>query len=105
MLEDDLKKSVLDLCKLLHLRTAHFRAAKTAKGYRTPVEGDGKGWPDLIIVGRRLIVRELKQDGKYPTPEQRVWIAALEAAGVDIAVWRPADLHSGRIKRELDGVR
>lgn len=101
MSEDELKKSVLDLCKLLHLRTAHFRPAMTSKGYRTPVEGDGKGWPDLIICGKRLIIRELKQQAKYPSPDQRLWIAALTVAGVDVAVWKPSDWASGRIEREL----
>lgn len=101
MTEDELKAAVFDLCKLLHLRTAHFRPAKTAKGWRTAVEGDGQGWPDLIICGKRLIIRELKQQAKYPSPEQRAWIVALVAAGVDVAVWKPSDLASGRIAREL----
>ena len=105
MTEDALKAEVLKQCKALGLRTAHFRPAKTKDGWRTPVEGDGKGWPDLIIVGRRLIVRELKQDARYPDPNQRMWITALAEAGVDVDVWRPRDLVSGRIGRELRAVK
>jgi hypothetical protein len=41
-----------------------------------------------------LLVRELKSDGKHArvTPEQKKWIEALAAAGVDVGVWRPKDL-------------
>lgn len=51
MTEQQLLANVLDLCRLLGLRTAHFRPAQTAHGWRTPVSGDGQGWPDLVIVG------------------------------------------------------
>lgn len=105
MSEDDLLGAVLDLCKLLHLRTAHFRPGRTKSGgWVTAVSGDGKGWLDLVIVGRGLLFRELKAAGKYPTPEQRQWIAWLTAAGQDVGVWKPADLASGRIARELKAV-
>jgi len=105
--EDDLLTSVLDLCRALHLRTAHFRPARTAQGWRTPVSGDGKGWPDLVIVGpRRLIMRELKSDVGRPSPAQLAWGHALATAGVDAGVWRPRDWRSGAIGlalRELAG--
>lgn len=101
MSEDDLLSSVLDLCRLLHLRTAHFRPARTERGWRTPVSGDGKGWPDLIIVGNRLIARELKSERGRTTPEQVVWRQVLFGAGVDATDWRPSDWRSGRIEREL----
>lgn len=104
--EDDLLKAVIDLCKLLGLRTVHFRPAKTAQGWRTAVQGDGKGWPDLVIVGPGgVLYRELKATGKYPDLDQRAWIAALGAAGQDVAVWRPVDLISGRIEAELRAIR
>lgn len=42
---------VLDLAKLKGWRTAHFRTAQNGRGqYRTPVAGDGKGFPDLVLV-------------------------------------------------------
>ncbi len=67
-----------------------------------------RGWPDWVI-GRRdrpgtpgtVIVRELKREGEDPTPEQQDWLDALAAAGLDAGVWRPRDLYSGRIQREL----
>ena len=97
---------MLRLCKLLHLRTAHFRPALTQAGrWVTAVRGDGKGWPDLTIVGPGgLLFRELKA-GESPTPEQRAWAVALAEAGQDVAIWRPRDLSTGRIKAELEAIR
>lgn len=105
MSEENLLSCVLDLARLLGLRTAHFRPALTDKGWRTPVAGDGKGWPDLIIVGSRLIVRELKAERGNTTAEQVAWFAALRAAGVDVAIWKPNDWLSGQVRAELETIR
>lgn len=105
MSEDDLLGTVLDMASTLGVRTAHFRPAQTAQGWRTPVAGDGKGWPDLVLVGRGgVLYRELKSATGSPTADQEVWLAALCVAGQDTAVWRPADLRSGRILAELRAV-
>jgi hypothetical protein len=51
------------------------------------------GFLDITAVRReRLIFVELKQAGKYPTPEQREWMAKLYVAGQEVAVWWPRDL-------------
>lgn len=106
MTEDDLLSTVLDMAKRLGILTAHFRPAKTAAGWRTPVQGDGKGWPDLVLVGRGgVLFRELKSASGALSSEQKGWVAALAAAGADIGVWRPADLTSGRIATELKTIR
>lgn len=101
MTEQELLDAVLQLAKVLGLRTAHFRPAKTEKGWRTPVAGDGKGFPDLIIVGSSLLARELKSEQGRLTPEQVAWRGALYVAGLDATEWRPSDWRSGRIEREL----
>lgn len=103
MKEDELQRAVLDLCKLHHLHVAHFRAAMTAKGrWVTPVAADGKGYPDLTIVGPGGVVwRELKNATEYPTPEQRLWIRRLVEAGADVAVWRPKHLTDKTIQATL----
>lgn len=102
--EDDLLRDILKLCKILHLRTAHFRAARTANGWATPVQGDGKGFPDLVIVGGGVLYRELKSNTGYPSQEQRAWISALGASGADVGVWRPRDWPH-RIKAELQQIQ
>jgi hypothetical protein len=59
------------------------------------------GFPDLVIAGRWVVYRELKRQKENPTKAQREWIAALEAAGADVGVWRPSDWLSGRVQSEL----
>lgn len=67
-----------------------------------------KGFPDVFLahpVTGAIIIRELKRVGggkKYqPTEAQQAWLAAFGVAGLDAAVWTPADMISGRIEREL----
>lgn len=104
MLEDKLKAEVLGRRERYGILMAHFRPALTKNGYRTAVEGDGKGWLDITAVGTRLLVRELKTESGSTTPEQRMWIAAWESAGVDVGIWKPHDLLSGRVDAELAAI-
>lgn len=59
------------------------------------------GWPDWVIVGRTVLYRELKSETGGLSPEQRRVRNLLLAADADWALWRPSDLRSGRIHREL----
>jgi hypothetical protein len=107
MTEDQLQEAVIDLAHLLGLRVAHFRPARIGPPGRerwvTPVEADGKGFPDLVIAGgSEVIFPELKSDTGRLSPEQKLWQAAL---GSRFRVWRPADLQSGRIESELRAIR
>ena len=99
--EADFLRQVIELAHLLGWRVAHFRPALTARGWRTPVQGDGAGFPDLILVRReRAIAAELKREiGGHVSDDQRLWLAALDAAGLETAVWRPSDFD--RIAEEL----
>jgi hypothetical protein len=79
---------VIDYARLRGWRVAHFRPARTAAGWRTPLTGDA-GFPDLVIARRgdvRLI--ELKSSTGRPTAAQLAW---LHAAGSHGALWRPDD--------------
>lgn len=89
--EEEFLQQVLQLARLYRWRTAHFRPARTAAGWRTAVAGDGKGWPDLVLVRDVVIFAELKVAGRKPTPEQSQWIEALRAAGAQVHLWTPAD--------------
>lgn len=91
ILEKDWQRQVIDLARLLKWRVAHFRPAMTKHGWATPVAADGKGFPDLCLVRERLIFAELKRDGGKLADDQRIWLAALEHAGIEVHVWRPAD--------------
>ena len=64
--------------------------------------GSQKGWPDWTIIGpRKVIFRELKSEHGTVTPEQRDVGERLQRAGQSWRVWRPSDLLSGQIGREL----
>jgi hypothetical protein len=56
------------------------------------------GFPDLVLVRERVAFVELKRDGEKPRAEQRVWLDALAAAGMEVYVWTLADFADiGRI--------
>jgi hypothetical protein len=87
--ERDFQTAVVDLARLKGWRVAHFRPAQTSKGWRTPVEADGKGFPDLVLArAGRVILLELKSARGRVSPEQGEWLKAL---GGSAYVIRPAD--------------
>lgn len=102
MLERDLEAAVIDLARILRWRRAHFRPAQTSRGWRTPVSGDGAGFPDLLLVrSPRIVAAELKSASGKVTPEQAAWLADLAASGIECHVWRPANLDDGSILETL----
>lgn len=86
-------RAVIQMARLFGWRVAHFRPARTKDGgWVTPVQGDGKGFPDLVLLKQlRMVVAELKVRGNTVTPEQRSWIAAFMHANVSTFVWTPDD--------------
>lgn len=84
-------RQVLQFARLLRWRTAHFRPGLTQSGrWVTAVQGDGAGFPDLLLArGPRLVVAELKVGRNKPTEAQEDWLRAFNAAGVEAYVWRP----------------
>lgn len=66
---------------------------------------DAAGWVDLVILGRgaALFVEVKKQDSRT-SRRQLETHAELAAAGLWVRVWRPTDLASGLIERELDNI-
>lgn len=106
MTEDALLTNVLDAARKFGWKSAHFRPAKTEKGWRTAVQGDGKGFPDLVLTnGRRLLFVELKSERGKPSPEQEIWLTVLRVTGVtglvETYIWRPAQWYSGAIEEAL----
>lgn len=103
MTEKQLDTEIRELAGRLRLRYFRFDDKRRI----------GRGWPDLVLIGPRgVLFRELKTRGQY-TPvardddlsaDQRAVGRDLAAAGMDWAVWRPADLRDGRVGRELAAI-
>lgn len=67
------------------------RPVTSTRGRRY-VQSVRAGFPDLILVKTgRLLAIELKTQTGRVTAEQLQWLTELAAAGVEVAVWRPAD--------------
>jgi hypothetical protein len=101
--EDDLKRTVIDMCHAFGLLVAHFRPAQIRPGvWVTPVEADGAGFVDLVIVGPGgVLFWELKSTTGPVSTDQARWLTALLAAGAVAWVVRPRDLRSGAVEQEL----
>jgi hypothetical protein len=94
--ERSLQASVIEICKLSGIAWYHTYDSRRSN----------RGWPDLAMVGKRgFITRELKTATGRLTAEQQRWGLMLRAVGIPWDVWRPDDLHSGRIQRELEAIR
>lgn len=89
--EADFTKQVIQLAQAFGWKVAHFRPARTATGWRTPCQGDAKGWPDLVMIRNgALIVAELKMPGGKPTEEQKEWLEAFRSIGCGrVELWTP----------------
>lgn len=83
--------AVIELAQRLGFRVAHFRAARTKHGWRTPVAADGEGFPDLVLVRERVVWAELKREGEDLRSAQEKWRDWLLAAGEEWYMWRPSD--------------
>jgi hypothetical protein len=94
--EAQFQDTVVAMCKLLGVAWFHpFFSRRSAAG-----------WPDLALCGDRgFMLRELKTEKGRLTKDQQEWGSRLRTAGVSWDVWRPDDLHSGRIQRELEAIR
>ncbi len=95
--ERDLQNAIVDAAHLYGYDVFHARPALSKKGWRTPVAYDGKGYPDLTMVGNgRVIFAELKSARGKLEREQEHWLEGLEKVAqvtdhVRVCVWTPAD--------------
>lgn len=92
--ESEFADWVLDVARMYGWRSAHFRPARTKTGWRTPVQGDGAGFPDMILLHPRCdfgLALELKRETGRTTPEQEAWISAFRRTGWVAMVVRPGD--------------
>lgn len=101
LIEPTEREWTAQVMQLLHTSgwlAVHFRPARRLDGtWRTPLQGDGAGFVDIIAVrgdvstGRCLFI-ELKSDHGRLSPLQRRWFDALHSVqAVEAYVWRPGD--------------
>jgi hypothetical protein len=86
---------IIAAARLAGWRCAHFRPARTEKGWRTAVEGHA-GFPDLVLVrGRRLLFVELKRKPYKLTDAQLAWHTALLRTGAEtLIVYVPEEMDA-----------
>ncbi len=91
MKEVDYQGRIIETARILGWTVAHFRAAMTKYGWRTPVAADGQGFPDLVLVRERVIWMEVKLEKAKLTPEQAHWQEILKYAKQETYVVRPSN--------------
>lgn len=91
--EQQFTDAVLALAKRCGWRAIHLRPARTALGWRTAVQGDGKGFTDVLALRDHvLLVAELKVKNRKPTPEQEAWLDAFRQVPLSrVFLWTPKD--------------
>ena len=102
--EKDFLATIIEYAKAKGWRCAHFRPGMTSRVDKdgnpvwvTPVQADGKGFPDLVLIrdGSLLFVECKSEKGK-PSVEQREWLQALSKVAyssprVGVHLWQPDD--------------
>lgn len=103
MSESQLQRAVISLAQMRGWRVAHFRNAQMPNGrWLTPVQADGKGFPDLVMVrGGRIVVAELKAKWRKASPEQDVWLEDFKKAGAEAYLWGPLQWDEGLVAEVL----
>ena len=97
MTEDDVERAVRALIRDLRLKGYH--------AWKQHARNASKGFPDWVIAGPGgVLFRELKRELENPRPDQEEWLATLAWGGADAGVWRPSDVLSGRVGRELTAI-
>jgi len=102
--EEQLLQEVIRLCDergiLHHHDDRPYRARRRGKSEA--------GFPDLVVCGtHRAAFIELKKEDQRSSRLSRaqyVWMRQLQGAGETHEVWRPSDLLTGHIARELDAL-
>lgn len=102
MSEAELGREVAKLARRGGYRINHHRRSRRADG-RWETATTIKGWPDCEFIGPRILWRELKGTGGVLSPDQKLVLGQISAAGGDAKCWWPDALYSGEIERTLCG--
>jgi hypothetical protein len=98
--ETELVARVREMCDSQGLYAFHLYSYRVGGASGRP--GSSAGFPDWVVCGRGgFLFRECKSAEGRSSMAQIRWGRAIKAAGGNYAVWRPDDLASGLIAREL----
>lgn len=99
MSEKEFQRLVIEAAQINGWYVAHFRTAQAKSGnYITPVQADGAGFPDLVLVkNERLIFAELKAERGRMSAAQSTWFHKLGKVAfgcnkIGVVIWHPSDL-------------
>jgi VRR-NUC domain len=84
--ECDFQQQVIEAAHLLGWKAYHTYDSRKCTS---------NGYADLTLVhpsGHGFIMAELKKERGVVSPEQAVWLAALQANQVECYVWRPSQI-------------
>lgn len=79
--EKDLEQFVHNTAKTFNLLYYHTYRSRFSE----------PGFLDCFIIGRYMLVAELKDTGKKPTPAQQEWLDAFRTMGIPVYIWHPED--------------
>jgi len=96
--EEEFSKNVIRVAQLCHWKVAHFRSVKIQRQdgsvyYATPVQADGAGFPDLLMMrDSRLVIAELKSETGKTSADQDAWIKGLRICDEPtVKLWKPSN--------------
>ena len=96
--EKEFQATVVEYAQARGWKVAHFRPAMTSrldkKGkpvWVTPVQADGEGFVDLVLVRFRIVYAEVKSETGKLSKQQEGWRDAIVEAGGEWYCWKPSD--------------
>jgi len=99
----ELQDAAVHLARTKGYMAAHFSPARVRDSFITNYAYDSKGWPDLMLVGRKVVAVEVKGKGDSLSSEQGCWLEAFERAGVETLVLTAEAWRDGELEALLDG--
>jgi len=83
------ERNIIELMRLLGWTVASCRPLLTKHGWRTPVQGDGAGFPDILGVHPQhgILFAELKTGRGKLTVDQEAWRDRIVASGGRYHLW------------------
>lgn len=104
MSETELNRGIRGLCDKFGLH-GFCNSTYRIPGSHTARPGSSKGYPDWTIAGDGgILFREAKSADGRRSMDQVRWGKRIVRGGGNYGIWRPADLASGQIERELAAI-